>query len=149
MDVLNEPLIKMTYYFNNDLIQMKTYSFNLKNIIIDCPFISFDLDDNTLNLLLKYLNDIKETKKYLNNKEEKVKMISADEARKLQNELNSTEEESQLKEVEGKIKKDIKKGYTYYYKQLCPAVQNKLERLGYKVFYIFDQRDGELTTIKW
>lgn len=85
----------------------------------------------------------------LTNKEERFKMISADEARKLQNELNSVNEEEQLKEVEEKIKKDIKKGYTYYYKQLCPTVQRELERLGYKVSYAFDQRDGSLTTIKW
>lgn len=76
-------------------------------------------------------------------------MISADEARNLQNQLNTEKEEIQLKEVEEKIKKDIKKGYTYYYEQLCPTVQQELEKLGYKVYYVFDQRDGSLTTIKW
>lgn len=76
-------------------------------------------------------------------------MISAYEARKQQYELNSKKEEKQLKEIEEKIKKDIKRGYTYYYEQLCPTVQSELEKLGYKVSYVHDQRDGSLTTIKW
>lgn len=76
-------------------------------------------------------------------------MISAEEARKQQYELNSKKEEKQLKEIEEKIKKDIKRGYTYYYEQLCLTVQLELEKLGYKVSYVYDQRDGSLTTIKW
>lgn len=76
-------------------------------------------------------------------------MISAKEARKKKDELNSLEERQQLEKVEEIIKKDIKKGYAYYYGKLQDTVVNELGRLGYKVEYHSDQRDGSITTIRW
>lgn len=76
-------------------------------------------------------------------------MLSAEEARKLQNELNSEEEREQLEKVEQNIKKDIKKGYTYYSGRLKPTVVEELKRLGYSVEFTSDQRDGNFTTIRW
>lgn len=85
-------------------------------------------------------------------------MISADEARKLQNELNTKNEETQLKEIGDKIEQVVKfkkdmlstnKTSIYYYKKLYPTVQAELEKLGYKITYNYDQREGDLTTIKW
>lgn len=76
-------------------------------------------------------------------------MLSAEEARKQQHELNTSEEKKQLEDVEKAITKDIKKGYTYYYGKLKDTVDSELRRLGYKIQFISDQRDGDLTTIKW
>lgn len=76
-------------------------------------------------------------------------MISAEEARRQKCELNSLEERIQLEKVEEGVKKDIKRGHTYYYGKLQDTVICELKRLGYKVEYYSDQRDGCTTTIKW
>lgn len=76
-------------------------------------------------------------------------MISAEQAREKQKQVNSERELRQLKEIEEKINNDIKKGYTYYYESLEPTVFKQLQSLGYKVNESFEQRDGTLITIKW
>jgi hypothetical protein len=77
-------------------------------------------------------------------------MISADEARKQQYELNTEKEKRQLAEVEELIMKDIKKGYTYLNGSLCNAVLRQLKDLGYKTEYSSgDQREGSYTKITW
>jgi hypothetical protein len=78
-----------------------------------------------------------------------VNMISAQDARKQKEELNSVEERQQLENIEAAIKRDIKKGYIYYYEQLQNTVSAELKRLGYKVEYECTQRDGSITTIRW
>ena len=76
-------------------------------------------------------------------------MISAEDARKQKNELNWLKDKQQLSEVEKKINKDIKRGYTYYYEKLADNVANELIQLGYKIEYFSSHRDGDVTTIKW
>jgi hypothetical protein len=76
-------------------------------------------------------------------------MISANEAKKQKEELNSLQEKQQLETVEANIKKDIKQGYTYYYGKLLPTIEAELKSLGYKVEFYSDQREGSITTIRW
>lgn len=77
-------------------------------------------------------------------------MISADEVRKQQYDLNTTKEKRQLEEVEESIMKNIKQGQVYYSGSLCPTVKAELNRLGYKTEYNSgDQREGSWTKITW
>lgn len=76
-------------------------------------------------------------------------MISAEEARMKRNDINSTINKQQLEKIEEGINKNINKGYTYYYGKLTDTVEAELIKLGYRVEFHLDQRDGDFTTIKW
>jgi len=75
-------------------------------------------------------------------------MISAEQAREKQKQINSERELKQLKEIEDKIHSDITLGYTYHYESLEPNVAKILQSLGYEIQTTFDQRDGNGITVK-
>ena len=83
-------------------------------------------------------------------------MRTAEETRKLIEQLSDSQAQEQLKEIEAQIDSEIfnpdlhrKPTKIFYLKELHSATKTILERLGYSIKENYSQREGDCTTISW